>query len=137
MGKQYTVSLASKKLINSTPRVKINTMKVTKTLARVNQLKFLYGDNINYNSILARTNVTKISPKGKITSKLDKSLIETIQTGVALATKDKGIDYLWYVEDGVLFHYAYVKSQQEALKLTTKSTSPTVIMYFVLIFYSL
>jgi hypothetical protein len=102
--KRYVVSLSIEKSTNLRPIEKLNLMKATKLLAESGLIKFSKGENIIYDLSYVDKKITTSSKTKSTTIKALSEMIKLKSSGVV-----KNFSYMWYISNGLMFHYAYIE----------------------------
>jgi hypothetical protein len=109
MDKRYIVSLATEKITGSTPRDTMQSLKLTKIIARSNLKGFIFGEIIDAKSTLTGETVTTYSKhNNKITEESDESLSENEKTHMEILAKDV-FNTFWNIDNEKMFHYLYLE----------------------------
>jgi len=110
MGKYYIISLSTIKIMNPTPRMKIQALKTAKILAFDYLKNFILGEKINAKSTLTTKATTTYSRiNNKITESSNEKLSEDESRLKKVAIKSTGFNRFWYIDNGKMFYYLYLE----------------------------
>jgi len=108
--KEYIVSLATKKNVNSKLSSRSKAYHSTNQIARTNLSKFIHGEKINYNSHTMIKNITAIKyNQSEMINKIIESFIEENSGTYSGGMKAIGFNSLKYINNRKMFYYLYLE----------------------------